>query len=207
MSFFSAVGDFLSDNAGDIISSGASIASGLMNRQASQDAARAVQRSGANATKLQRAIYQQNREDYAPYRAAGYGALDQQAALLGLGDQSQTEALRETPGYEFAFDEAMRGVDRGAAAQGQFLSGNRLKALQDRATGLADQTYGNQLNRYAGLAGTGQAATGATSQMGQNFGAQAGQNMQRSGNALASSYLTRANQGGRTLNNLAYIWG
>lgn len=54
---------------------------------------------------------------------------------------------RESPGYQFARDQALEAATNTQAAQGMGLSGATLKALQDRASGLAAQDYGNQFNR------------------------------------------------------------
>lgn len=64
-----------------------------------------------------------------------------------------TEAqLQQTPGYQFAFDQGLQGIDRGAAAKGTLQTGGTLKAEQTFGTGLADQTYqnavGNSLNAF-----------------------------------------------------------
>jgi len=63
-----------------------------------------------------------------------------------------TEALRGTPGYQFAFSEGQRGIQSSAAARGTLLTGGTLKALAQYGTGLADQTYGEAVNRYQNLA-------------------------------------------------------
>lgn len=75
----------------------------------------------------------------------------------GLFDMS-VEALRQTPGYQFAFDEGMRGVNASAAARGNALSGAAIKAAARFGTGLADNTYqtqegifGNNVNRSIAL--------------------------------------------------------
>src|SRR4051812_24397179 len=56
-----------------------------------------------------------------------------------------------TPGYGFAFDQAMQGVNRNNSAMRG--SGNVLAALQDRASGLASQNYNDYLHTVGGLAG------------------------------------------------------
>lgn len=57
----------------------------------------------------------------------------------GLGDPLST--LQNTPGYQFALQQGLRGVQSSAAAKGTLLTGGTLKALQGYGTGLADQTY------------------------------------------------------------------
>ena len=64
--------------------------------------------------------------------------------------------LRSIPGYRFAFSEGQRAVQTGAASKGTLLTGGTQKALARFGTGLADQTYGNQFNRFLSLADLGQ---------------------------------------------------
>ena len=63
--------------------------------------------------------------------------------------------LRSVPGYQFAFGEGQRAVQTGAAARGTLLTGGTLKALTRYGTGIADQLYGNTVNRYLSLADLG----------------------------------------------------
>src|SRR6185437_12318369 len=51
--------------------------------------------------------------------------------------------------------------DRGAAARSGVNNGATLKAEQRFGTGLADQTYGSQLQRLMGVSGQGMGALGA----------------------------------------------
>lgn len=53
----------------------------------------------------------------------------------------------QSPGYQFAKQQALDAATNTAAAQGMGLSGATQKALADRAAGLAAQDYGNQFNR------------------------------------------------------------
>ena len=56
-----------------------------------------------------------------------------------------------TPGFQFALDTGMQGVERGMASQRG--SGNALAALSKYGTGLAQQDYGNQVDRLGKLSG------------------------------------------------------
>lgn len=57
------------------------------------------------------------------------------------------EDAQNSPGYQFALQQGLQGIQRSAAARGTLLTGGTLKALQQYGTGLADQTYGNVFNR------------------------------------------------------------
>ena len=62
--------------------------------------------------------------------------------------QAENFNIKDDPGYQLARSEAMRGVEASGAARGQQLSGATLKALQDRATGLASQQANDAYARY-----------------------------------------------------------
>lgn len=103
------------------------------------------------------------------------------------------QGFKETPGYQFQLSEGQKAIDRSAAARGMALSGSAIKAHQRFSQGLANQTYGEYLNRLQALSGAGQTATGQAFAGYQNnsntlaslYGAQ--------GNAAASSYIGQAN--------------
>lgn len=60
-----------------------------------------------------------------------------------------TEAdLQQTPGYQFALNQGLKSIQNGFAAKGLGSSGAAMGGAGQFATGLADQTYGNQFNRY-----------------------------------------------------------
>lgn len=61
------------------------------------------------------------------------------------------EEARNSPGYQFALEQGLKGIQNSAAAKGTLLTGGTLKALQGYGTGLADQTYGNLFNRALGV--------------------------------------------------------
>ncbi len=114
-----------------------------------------------------------------------------------LGDPSY-QRFQHSPGYQYAVDEAMGQVQRGASARGLLESGSVLRDMTDRAQGMAQQDYGNwwnrqnQLysdyqNRLAGLAG---GTTGAEQAFG--LGQSLGQGSSQTGNNLASLF---GNQG------------
>lgn len=80
-------------------------------------------------------------------------------------------AFFESPGYKFLYDEAMRGARANGAARGSLYSGAMLKELQNRATGLASQDYGNYMTRLAGAANLGQASAAGQAANANSLGA------------------------------------
>jgi len=151
-----------------------------------------------------------SRADQLPWMEAGQGALSQLIkelpSLTAAPDPSQFQA---DPGYQFAFDEGQRAIDRSAAARGALNSGGTLKALARYGQGMANQQYGtwydrqravqtDQFNRLSAIAGTGQTTATNLGALGQNFANQqsstlsniAGLHLQ-GGNARASGYMRR----------------
>ncbi|MCG7945862.1 MAG: hypothetical protein N0C84_05890 [Candidatus Thiodiazotropha taylori] len=267
----------------------AAIGSALLNNRATRRAADTAAGASREALDLQREIYNQNRDDLAPYRETGTAALGQLAQLLGISapqaapvaetvapptgeytlDPAQlaqvlqpylegnpaeisqerqyildnfpelvqmidapeptvtlspvgatsesaptsvpeveqpvlTEpatpdysAFFETPGYQFTLNEALTANEGRAAARGRLSSSATDRSNIRYATGLADQTYNNYLNRLASMAGIGQTANTATAGLGANFANSAGTNIANAGTARASGYLGQAN----TINN------
>ncbi len=94
------------------------------------------------------------------------------------------------PGYEFARDEALRATDRSVGTGGFQNSGNILTALEDRASGLAQQQYGNYVNRLAPFL---QYAQGTAGQLGSAY---AGQGTALNANDLSQAQLGYGTQAG-----------
>lgn len=153
---------------------------------ASQNAANTAAGATDRAADAQLRMFQQNREDLAPYRAAGTQGLSQFQSSIG-------PSFQQSPGYQFAFDQGVSAIDRGASARGLLGSGARLRELTRYGQGMANQEYGNYQNRLAALAGIGQSATNT----GASLGAQTAQNVGNAyiqgGQAQAAGGIGQAN--------------
>lgn len=165
-------------------------------RSASNKARDAQTRGADAATAEQRRQYDLYREDMAPYREAGYSALDQLSALLGLngGDpSSQLRALQSDPGYQFGLQQGTNALERGAAARGGLYSGATMKALQRYGNDYASTKFNETFNRLSGVAGTGQTATQSVGQFGQNVANNISDYALQAGNARAANALNQGN--------------
>lgn len=111
-------------------------------------------------------------QDYEAMRAAGPGA----------GMQAQLEQL---PGYQFALSQGLKASTNMMTQRGLGLSGAAMRGAAEYATGLADQTFGDQWNRLMGIATLGQNAAAQTGA----FGTQTASNV---GNALIGGANARA---------------
>lgn len=154
---------------------------GRRQQQAAQQAGQQQQASTDAQMNLLAQMYNTNRADAAPYRAAGQAGLEAYAGNL-------SQPFQQTPGYQFMQNEGMRGVMANAAANRMVNSGATLRALQDRSMGIADQTYGQYMNRLAALSGIGQTAVGQGQQAASGYGTAGagvlGQNAQAQGQYL-----------------------
>lgn len=175
------------------IAVGTTVVSGLVGADASNKAASA-QRSAANtASETQLQMYEQSREDQAPWRDAGAAGLNELAAALGLPGYTQTTDFTADPGYEFQRAEGQKAIDRSFAARGGLLSGAALKAASRYNQDYASNAYNQRINRLASIAGVGQTAANQNSQNAMNTGSAIGQNIIGAGNARASGYIGQAN--------------
>lgn len=96
----------------------------------------------------------------APYTGLGQAAIPGYENLLGIGPggtAGEMTALQNTPGYQFAQQQGETGILNAASAQGG-VSGNTLAGLNSFNTGLASQTYQQQVGDMQGAVGLGQAA-------------------------------------------------
>lgn len=200
---------------GALIGGIATIGAGNAAAGAQRDATAANTALQQAQTEEARRQYDQNREDLAPYRAAGTTALGQLASgTVAGGEFNRPFTLADfnaDPGYEFRRTEGQRGVEASAAARGGILSGGALKALsrynQDFSSGeysAAYNRYNNdtttRFNRLSSLAGTGQTATNSGIAAGNELTGQlqTGVNNisagnQAAANARASSYINTGN--------------
>lgn len=123
--------------------------------------------------------------------------------------QSPTDWLRSTPGYQFNLDEGMRSLNTGLASRGQLFSGDAGREAIRYGQNYGDRIYGDQYNRLAGIAGSGQVASSQNQQGGQNYANALTNINQTNANAKASSYQDGANAWTNALGGVAGagMWG
>lgn len=186
----------------------ATIGAGALGAGASLYGASKQAKAAKNAAELQQQQYQQTRADLAPYRDAGLLALPAYQRLLGLGPEGETgiqTALEATPGYQFARDQGMKAVTNSLSARGLGGSSGAFgKGLARFVTGLADQTYGSQLERYMNAAGMGQNAANQTGTFGSTAAQNTGNALISAGNAQAGGAVGLANSLGNAFTGAAF---
>lgn len=117
------------------------------------------------------------------------------------------KGFEATPGFKFALDQGQSAIDNSAASRGNVFSGATLKAQQEFGTGLAQQEYGNFLNRLTGQAAQGQAAAGNIATAGSNYASGAGSAIGAAGNAQAAGYIGQGNALTGAINNAMGAFG
>jgi hypothetical protein len=171
MSFFD-LGLGLGDAAtGGLLSAGGSILGGLIGSGAAQSAAGTQAQSAQNALDFQKQQFATTQAQGAPYRGAGYNALntlgglgsgtyqmyDAQGNPTGAGTGTGYLTKEYTPadfaqgidpGYQFRLQQGQEATNRMANMGGGMISGNALRGAQDYTQGLASTEYGNAFNRF-----------------------------------------------------------
>ncbi|MGI9304106.1 MAG: hypothetical protein ACR2RB_15600, partial [Gammaproteobacteria bacterium] len=96
---------------------------------------------------FQREIFEQQREDLAPWREAGINALTQMEEGVAQGrfdpGAFQFEFNQDDPSYQFRLAEGVRARDRSAAARGRLLSGAQDRAITRYGPDYASTEYQN----------------------------------------------------------------
>lgn len=108
-----------------------------------------------------------------------------------------------SPGYAFRRDEAMKAIQRSAAARGGLNSGATMDAINRRVQGEASSESGAYVNGLQSLAGVGQSANAANQAAGQAYGAQQTATNMAAGQASASAYTNTGNAINGGVQNLA----
>jgi len=171
------------DQATDLVGSGARIA--VERLKGSRDQQLSALRSGAETARGDIERYaDESLGFYSPYRQAGEGALEREAALTGaMGPEAQARAFaqyEESPGQKYLREQQEKALLRSSAAIGGLGGGNVRTALQEQAAGIASQNYQQDLENLRSLAGRGQQAAGASAGITQ----QAGSNLANIANQL-----------------------
>jgi len=199
---------------GMVAVAGATVVGGVLASNAAGDAADSQAQSSAASIAEQRRQYDQTREDFAPYRAAGVKALGQYADANTLDGSDLIREVQNDPGYQFGQQQGQLGLDRKIAAAGGRISGAALKQSSrfntDFATtgfNAAYQRRQDRLNRLAALANIGQTSTAGSAAAGASSANAISNLIGSQGDASAAAGLAQANIWGNTGNQLAALYG
>lgn len=199
--------------------------SAVVGAVASNQAGR-TQASAANrATDTQQAMFNQTRDDQAPWRAAGSTSLGSIMGGLGLGPTSggvpegyfnhqfNNKDLTDNlaPNYQFMRDQGIGATTNMANAMGG-LGGNSLADIAKFTTGYAQNAYQqayanytanqtNIYNRLASISGLGQTAGSNQTTGGSNYAGGMANTITGAGNARAAGLVGGANAITGAVNN------
>lgn len=157
------------------VSAGGSYLASRTQAKSADRAAGLQAQAAADATAESRRQFDMARADLAPYRETGQTALSEYGALFGVGRDgllsddevaAARDRFRSSPGYEFAFDEGLRALDRSASASGRLMGGGYGRELTRYGQGMASQQFDRYADRLASIAGMGQGATNASATLG-----------------------------------------
>lgn len=206
-----------------VISAGASLYGSSQQADAADEAAQRTSDATNRATESQERMFNTTREDMAPWRDVGKEGLYSLADLMGIQSTDSSGNLRpqsdrfgtlgrtftmsdfyKDPGYDFRLNEGLKGIDRGAAARGDFFSGATGKALSEYNQNYASNEFNNAYNRfntdqsnlynrYAGLSGTGQATAGQIGSLGANTYSNIANTSMTGANSVSDAYMNAAN--------------
>lgn len=108
---------------------------------------------------LAKSNMQADRANAQPYVTQGQGATNRLSDLFGLNGQpaadTAMQGFQASPGYGYQVDQGLKAVDNGAASIGLLRSGATIRAEQTLGSNLANQDYGNYVNRLMGVANMG----------------------------------------------------
>lgn len=146
------------------------VASAALGSSAAKSAANAQSASAQAATNAQLEMFNQSRGLLQPYTDMGVVSGNSLMSAMGLLPSGNTNTLNggtpsftptgyrtfnptmaeleATPGYRFTLDQGLKGVTNQMSAQGLIGSGAQGKALADYASGLASNTYNQQLQNH-----------------------------------------------------------
>jgi len=128
--------------------------------KAAQQGIAAQQQAAADATALQREMFNKQVELQEPFRQGGLAAQNQLLTLLGLNEDTGERGygaatvpfsmtnFETDPGYQFRLDEGQRAIERSTAARAGLQSGAALKAAARFGQDYGSQEYQNAFNRY-----------------------------------------------------------
>ena len=141
-------------------------------------------------------MYQQGREDVAPWRETGGEAARELWDIVKEGPGE----YEESPYYNFLLGEGIKARERSAAAKGNLLSPASQKELERYGQQFASTDYDNWLNRwyqsltpYQSISSQGLSAAGQSANMAGQFGQMGAQNWLNYGNVGQQNAMNLAN--------------
>jgi hypothetical protein len=159
---------FIAAGVAGAVAIAGTVASSAIQASAAKKAAKTQAESADEATQLQREMYEQQREDIAPWRETGMRALPQLEEMIAQGPGAPFRAppgldprrfqftaptadtLRLDPGFQFRLKTGMQALEGTAAARGGLLSGGAMRGAMTLGQEMGSQEYGAAYGRAMG---------------------------------------------------------
>jgi len=182
---------------------GGSVLGGLAQASGARSAARAQSNASDRDIAYQTETRDLIRRDLQPFVQGGTRGQQAYLSEFGLAQApAGYQGFQESPGYQFALQQGTDAVQSGAAARGGLYSGAAMSGLNSYAQGMANQEYGNYLNRLQGIGANGQNAAGMQASASQNSANAVGNSLQNMGNAQAAGAIAQGNAWSSTIGNV-----
>ena len=197
-----------------VIGAGASYMSSKSQSKAAGKASGAQVQANRENIAFQKEVFEQQREDNAPWRDIGASSLESLKKGIESGSYEPGKFdfnFQEDPGYQFRKQEGINALDASASARGRLQSGAQSRAVTRYGSGMASQEYNNSFNRslteynteasrkqgnfnrLASLANVGQVANSADQAARSNMASNVSASTTASGNAIAQGAINKGN--------------
>jgi hypothetical protein len=179
---------------------------------ASSNATNAATNAANQNNALETSIYNQNSANAQPYIQAGDTANTELQGFLGLGGSPQATSTAfnnylNSTGYQFNLNQGENAVTQSQAASGMLGSGATMEALDNYATGEADQ-YGQQYEQdLSGVASTGEGAANGLASTGQSYANAVSNNNNSAASASANAGLSASTGVNSLIGNALTAYG
>lgn len=195
------------------VTGAATLASGAIGANAAGNAANLSKQASDQSLAFQQQQYGDTKANNAPFLQTGTSALNTLAGLYNLNSDGSAASTNtnldpnstfyQTPDYQFALGQGIKGVDAGAAATGSLDSGETRKAEIGYAGNLASGQFNNYATRLQSLAGIGQAAANSQAASGLGYSNAYTNTVTNAANTQANAGLAGASATGSSLNSIA----
>jgi hypothetical protein len=174
----------------------AGIAGSVISSNAAKDAAKTQANAANKGVQAQTDMFNKIQANLDPYMKLGQSALGPLGNLLGLNggnSASMLDQLKQYPGYQFAYDQGLRGVTANNATRGLALSGAQVKGAEDYGQGMASNLFNQYFQQLQQTAGIGANAAAGVGQAGVQTGQGIANSLLAQGQANASGTVGSAN--------------
>jgi hypothetical protein len=195
------------------VGAGGAIVGGYLSAQGAQRGAESQAAAMRESAALNKQMFDVQNAQQAPYREAGYSALNEIMGMKPYLTQQfgpEQFAAGIDPGYAFRLEQGNLANLNLANRAGGAIGGNTLTGLINFGQGAASQEFQNAFNRFqtgrtniynmqAGIAGLGQTSLGQTGQQSSNAAQNIGNAISGAGSAIGAGQVAAGNAYGNAL--------